>query len=502
MRAIRLKKEYLNQPIGIDISKPGFSWNCEGGTFQSAYEIQAETEEGEILWNSGKVESNSMRTRWGADPVALRTKVIWKIRLWDENDACGEWSESSFEMGLPVGEAWQAKWISGDYTPNKKERYPVDCFRKKVNVSGVKKARLYITACGLYEARINGERVGDFVLAPGITDYRKRVQYLTYDVTALLKEGENFLTVQLADGWYRGSCGAWGLRNQYGTQTKLLAQLELTDMDGKVTVIGTDESWQWSNDGAIRFADNKDGEKVDARKTAGYHGKVRVTEHPVLPSASNNVPVHEKERFQAKLITTPSGKMVLDFGQNIAGYIEFHITAGEGEKLFLRFGELLDENGEFTQKNIQCSNKKITTPLQQIKYICKEGVNAYKTTFAIFGFQYVLLEAQMPVSPDDFTAIAVYSDMEETSSFDSSNELLNQFYRNTIWSAKNNSCDLPTDCPTRERHGWTGDAQIFCSTASYLFDYRSFAGKYLNDLYDWQKKDGKEVLHQTEESLP
>ena len=108
----------------------------------------------------------------------------------------------------------------------------------------------------------------------------------------------------------------------------------------------------------------------------------------------------------------------------------------------------------------------------------------------------------MPVSPDDFTAIAVYSDMEETSSFDSSNELLNQFYRNTIWSAKNNSCDLPTDCPTRERHGWTGDAQIFCSTASYLFDYRSFAGKYLNDLYDWQKKDGKEVLHQTEESLP
>ena len=252
----------------------------------------------------------------------------------------------------------------------------------------------------------------------------------------------------------------------------------------------TDENWGWSNDGAIRFADNKDGEIVDAQKEPSYSGRAKVTSHPVTPSASNNVPVTEHERLKARLIRTPSGKTVLDFGQNIAGYAEFAVNAHAGQKIKLRFGELLDENGEFTQKNIQCSNKKITTPLQQIIYTCKEGENHYKTTFAIFGFQYVLVETDVAFQPEDFTAIAVYSDMERTGFFESSNSLLNKFVENTVWSAKNNHADLPTDCPTRERHGWTGDAQIFCPTASYLFDYLPFAEKYLNDVYDWQKKNG------------
>ena len=155
---------------------------------------------------------------------------------------------------------------------------------------------------------------GQFRSRPGITDYRKRVQYQTYDVTALLQDGENALTVQLADGWYRGSCGAWGLKNQYGTETKLLAQLELTRADGSVQTITTDESWEWSNDGPIRFADNKDGEVVNANNTPSYQGKAKVTSHPVMPTVSNNVPVTEHERLKAKRITTPSGKTVLDFG--------------------------------------------------------------------------------------------------------------------------------------------------------------------------------------------
>ncbi len=490
MRAIRLKTEYLVDPIGIDIDCPRLSWNCEGGVKQSAYQIIASDDAGTLLWNSGEVESDSMRIQWGGAPVPPRTRVLWKICLWDENGEPGEWSEAYFETGLPKGEPWRAKWISGDYAPRKKERYPVDCFRKAFPAADVKKARLYITACGLYEAQLNGQRVGDFVLAPGHTDYRKRIQYQTYDVTSLLREGENVLTVQLADGWYRGSCGAWGLRNQYGTQTKLLAQLEMTDGDGKVTTLRTGESWRWSNDGPIRFADNKDGEVVDASLTPSYSGKVRVTSHDAIPTDSNNVPVTEHERFAPTLITTPGGKMVLDFGQNIAGYVSFSVAARTGQKIKLRFGELLDENGEFTQKNIQCSNKKITTPLQQVEYTCKDGRNDYKTTFAIFGFQYVLVETDVSFDPGDFTAIAVYSDMEETSAFTSSNPLLDKFYQNTIWSAKNNSCDLPTDCPTRERHGWSGDAQIFCSTAAYLFDYMTFARKYLNDLYDWQKPNG------------
>ncbi len=487
MKAIRLKAEHLFNPVGVDFTSPRLFWNCEGGKKQTAYQIVAAGDAGNLLWDSGKIESASMRAQWGGKPVPPKTKVLWKVRLWDESGSVGDWAEATFETGM---DAWKAKWITGNYRVNKKQRYPVDCFRKAFHAANVKKARLYITACGLYEAKLNGQRVGDFVRAPGITDYQKRVQYQTYDVTDLLKAGENALTVQLADGWYRGSTGAWGIRNQYGTETKLLAQLEITHTDGSVQTVVTDENWGWSNDGAIRFADNKDGEIVDAQKEPSYSGRAKVTSHPVTPSASNNVPVTEHERLKARLIRTPSGKTVLDFGQNIAGYAEFTVTAHAGQKIKLRFGELLDENGEFTQKNIQLSRKEFITPRQEVVYTCKEGENRYKTTFAIFGFQYVLVETDVKFAPEDFTAIAVYSDMERTGFFESSNALLDKFVENTVWSAKNNHADLPTDCPTRERHGWTGDAQIFCPTASYLFDYLPFAEKYLNDVYDWQKKNG------------
>ncbi len=488
MKAIRLKTEHLFDPIGVDFSAPRLYWNCEGGVKQTAYQILAADDAGNVLWDSGKVESDSMEAPWGGAPVEPKTKTLWKVRLWDENGTAGDWSEATFETGI---NAWKAKWITGNYRVNKKRRYPADCFRKYFDTADVKKARLYITACGLYEAKLNGHRVGNFILAPGITDYRKRVQYQTYDVTDLLQKGKNALTIQLADGWYRGSCGAWGLKNQYGTETKLLAQLEITNGAGKVQTVVTDESWDWSNDGPIRFADNKDGEVVDPQKAPSYSGNAKVTNHPVTPTASNNVPVTEHERLTAKLLITPSGKPVLDFGQNIAGYAEFNVNAHAGQQITLRFGELLDENGEFTQKNIQCSNKKITTPLQQVIYTCKEGMNHYKTTFAIFGFRYILVETEVLFTAADFAAIAVYSDLERTGWFESSNALLNKFVENTVWSAKNNHADLPTDCPTRERHGWSGDAQIFCSTASFLFDYEPMAEKFLNDMYDWQKPNGK-----------
>ncbi len=481
MNAIRLRTEYLENPLGVDFKHPRLMWNVEGGVKQTAYQIVTER------WDSGKVASSAM---WAEYPKGLhdRERVRWSIRLWDETDTPGDWSEAFFERGIS---SWQARWITGNYTVDKKRRYPVDCFRKAFCVSQpVEKARLYITACGLYEAKLDGKRIGSFVLAPGYTDYRKRVQYQTYDVTALLRTGENALTVQLADGWYRGSCGAWGLKNQYGTETKLLAQLEITYQDGSRQTVGTDESWQWSNDGPIRFADNKDGETVEAFRTPMYNGTAKLTKHPVRPTCSNNVPVTEHETFTPTLITTPAGKTVLDFGQNIAGYLSFSVNAKSGQRIFLRFGELLDESGEFTQKNIQCSNQKITTPLQQVDYTCAEGRNDYKTTFAVFGFQYVLVETEVPFRPEDFTAIAVYSDLERTGWFESSNDLLNRFFEATVWSAKNNHLDIPTDCPTRERHGWTGDAQIFARTASYLFGFAPFARKYENDIRDIQHKNG------------
>lgn len=490
MKAIRLRTEYLSNPIGIDIAHPRLFWNCEGGVTQTAYQIIAECD-GKTVWDSGKVESGRMTHIPYGGSLTSRTRVEWKVRLWDEKDIPGDWSASAgFEMGLLRPADWTAKWITGNYQADKKKRYPVDCFRKIFDTQNIVKARIYAAACGVYEGMLNGNRIGDFILAPGHTDYRKRIQYQTYDVTELLLEGENELTFQLADGWYRGSLGAWGLKNQYGTETKLLVQLELTLADGTVTTVGTDGSWQWSNDGAIRFADNKDGEEVDANRIPSYSGTAKVTSCDVVPTASNNVPVTEHETFKPELIMTPSGKKVLDFGQNIAGYCSFALEAGKGQKIYLRFGEMLDEGGEFTQKNIQCSNKKITTPLQQVCYTCKEGCNEYKTRFSIFGFQYILVESDVSFEPGDFTAIAVYSDLEVTARFDSSNQLLNRFVENTLWSTKNNSADVPTDCPTRERHGWTGDSQLFAVTAGYLMNYMPFARKHIRDLTDWQRKDG------------
>ena len=259
MKAMHLKTEYLIDPIGIDIPAPRLFWNCADGVRQTAYQVVCQGVNGEILWDSGKVPGASMRVRYGGTPLSSRTRVSWTVRLWDENDTEGEWPAPAFlETGLLRAEDWKAQWITGGYTVEKKRRYPVDHFRKRFSLSDtgnadsagnagdagtggnagnagrtagggqVQKARLYVTACGLYEGRLNGQHIGNFVMAPGHTDYRKRMQYQTYDVTALLQSGINELTFQLADGWYRGSCGAWGLKNQYGKETKLLAQLELT----------------------------------------------------------------------------------------------------------------------------------------------------------------------------------------------------------------------------------------------------------------------------------
>ena len=491
MIAVGLKTEYLKNPIGMDFVEPRLQWNCEGGITQTAYQVVCRDDAGNTLWDSGKTAGNTMRVSYEGDALKSRSRVLWQVRLWDESDTPGDWSEeASFELGLLDPADWQAKWITGNYRVNKKQRYPVDCFRKRFTASEVKKARLYITACGLYEARLGGEKAGNFCMAPGHTDYRKRVQYQSYDVTELVKNGENELTVRLADGWYRGSCGAWGLKNQYGRETKLLAQLEITHNDGSVQVIATDKSWDWSNDGPIRFADNKDGEVVEAARAPSYGGKAKETTHNVVPTASDNVPVTEHERFHPTMSLAPNGRRLFDFGQNIAGWLELRFRAKQGQRIRIRCGELLDENGNLTLKNIQCARKNFATPLQTIDYTCAEGENHFKMSFSVFGFRYAEVESQVELAPENITTIALYSDMAQTGFFHSSNELLNRFVEATLWSTKGNSLDLPTDCPTRERHGWTGDAQIFYNTAAYLFDYATFGEKYIRDMYDWQRRDG------------
>lgn len=490
MKAINLTCEYLIHPIGIDIQNPYLMWNCEGGIKQTAYRIVAVCD-GKQVWNSGKVLSNQMRAQY-PNVLQSRQRVEWSVSLWDENDKEGEPTSAYFEMGLLNKEDWIARWITGDYNPKKNCRYPVDCLKKSFTVSGVQKARLYITACGLYEAKINGKRIGEFVFAPGSTDYHKRIQYQTYDVTNLIISGNNDLTVELADGWYRGSSGAKGRTNTYGKQTKLYAQLELLGADEKITTLCTDKTWDWSNDGAIEFADLKDGEKVNANKTPSYSRNAKETKFVANLTASNNLEVKEHERFSPmELITTPKGKKVLKFPQNLSGYISFNLGAHKGDKIHITLGEMLDKDGELTLENVQCIHKGKRTPLQEFYYTCKEGANEYTPKYFYGGFQYAQIDTTIPFEKKNFTAIAVYSAFEQTSDFKCSNELINQFYKNTMWSLKSNSTDLPSDCPTRERMGWTGDSQLFFNTASYLTNYAAFARKHVKDIYDRQWKSGR-----------
>lgn len=526
LTATRLRTEYLYEPIGLDIMKPRFYWNCKqmeeitrenqkGRGRQTAYQIVV-LQNGSVVWDSGKVISGSMtHISYEGRELKSRDRMGWKVRLWDENDCAGDYVESFFEMGLLKPEDWTAKWISGNYIPEKDTRYPVDCFCRKFKMQGdCRSARLYVSACGLYEIKINGKKAGQDCFTPGCTDYRKRLQYQTYDVTELIEaDDENVLEAELADGWYRGSVNAFGQTEVYGNQTKLICQLELAMQDGSRQVIVSDKNFAWSNDGPLRFADFKDGEIYDAAKYPSYSGQAAEVDENLTFVASNNVPVREKEVFVAKKSRTPSGKHLLDFGQNIAGFVDIRMKGKKGQKLFLRMGEILDEAGELTLENIQTKKpeknfdfsnqikvvtgqydqieeKLVCTPKQEIELILSGGEDHYRTKYALFGFRYAEVVSDEDVDAESFKAVAVYSDMEPLSSFECSNEKVNQFYQNTVWSMKGNYLDIPTDCPTRERLGWTGDAQIFFQTAAYLMDTSTFFRKWLWDMQDGQYENG------------
>ena len=488
MKVNNILCEYLVNPIGLGIKHPRITWDLEGVKVQKAFEIKYKINEEEH--SSGVINSSSMNYVF-EDEFSPKDVITYFIRVQDENDNWTDYSdENTFEFGL-LNEPFKAKWISGNYHPKKNVRYPVDHFKKAFELSNIKKARLYITACGVYEANINGKRVGEYILAPGSTDYSKRLNYQTYDVTSLLKEGVNEIEVLLGDGWYRGSIGAKGFTCVFGTQTKLLLELEVISNDDKITSIISDSSWDWSDNGPILFADLKDGEIIDNRKVVSYSQKAKEVRYEPNLSVSNNESVIESGKYKPlKMYKTPSGKTILEFPNNVAGYISFKVHAHEGQQITLRMGEKI-KNKELTLDNIQCKRKNILTPLQEVRFTCKEGENIYIPHFYVAGFKYVEVTTDIEISKDDFTQISLNTRIEETLSFECSNELINTFVDNTLRSLKSNSIDIPTDCPTRERMGWTGDSQVFFETASYLTNYAAFTRKHITDVYDRQGKDGR-----------
>ena len=404
----------------------------------------------------------------------------------------------------------QAKWIDPELPHEKTVRQPASVLRRRFDLPETVKlsadavsnetaadhaasaalpaAELFITCHGLYEAVLNGHRVGEYVLAPGTGDYKKRLFVQKYDVSGLLKPGENELVVTLGDGWYRGAVGIDGLTNYYGEDLALLCALTV---NGTPAVV-SDETWEASQDGPTRENDLQQGETYNARKENidAWH-PVTVKDfgyENLMPD--EGVPVLMQERFEGRLLRTPNGETVIDFGQNLAGFTELRLTAKAGQKLTLWHGETLDENGNFTQKNFDPGDRNKAGIPQKLEYICKDGLNVWHPRFTIFGFRYAKLETDADLTDAQFTSIAVYSRLPQTGFFECGNADVNRLFLNSLWSMRSNFCDIPTDCPTRERAGWTGDAQVFAPTAVLLADCYPVLRKWLGECRLAQKEDG------------
>ena len=493
----QLRTENLTNPLGMDVPQPMLSWqlsSTEKQVLQTAYEIRvgntAAVAKGKVQWSSGKIHSEqSAGVLYNGPALQSGKKYYWQVRVWDNKGQVSPWSELAFwQMGLLQPNDWKAQWIEPGYTED--QHFAAPLLRKEFSSNKkIQSATAFITAHGLYEAQINGRRVGDAFLTPGWTSYNKRLQYQVYDVTTLLQQGVNAVAVTLGDGWYRGNFAFDHRRNIYGKDIALLFQLQIVYSDGSTTTIASDGSWK-SATGAIRANGIYQGEIIDARlekngwTTAGYNdtewAPVKTANHSKdILVATYNEPIKQHETFApVKILTTPKGEQVIDFGQNLVGWVKVKLRGKAGDTVRIAHAEVLDKHGNFYTENLRGAKA-------QAVYVLKgNGEEIFEPHFTFFGFRYIKVEgAAAALQPQDFTAVALYSDMPKTGSFTSSNALINQLQHNIEWGLRGNFVDVPTDCPQRdERMGWTGDAQAFFRTATFLRGVNNFFGKWLKDL--------------------
>jgi alpha-L-rhamnosidase len=489
-----LKVEHLVNPLNIDNPKPRFSWKISSAvknTLQTNYEIRLGKTAvlgSKPFWTSSKGVEQSILIAYDGPELGSKTKYFWQVRVKDNHGNTSAWSAVQyFQTGLKPAD-WTAKWISVEGKDTSKIS---PLFRKEVSLTkSVRSAMIYMTAKGLYEANINGKRVSDHYFAPGWTSYRKHLQYQVYDVTSSLKKGANAIGVTLGDGWYKGRIGFGGQHNFYGDTRALLLQLEVEYTDGTKETINSDESWKSSN-GPIMASDVYDGETYDARRekkgwsAAAYQEDaswktVRIIQKGTEQLVGMSGPMVKKhETFKAlKIFKTPQGETVVDFGQNLVGWVMLRAKGPAGTKITLSHTEVLDKAGNFYQENLRSAKA-------QDHYILNDGeAQVFEPHFTFQGFRYVRVEGYPgELKLDDLTGVALYSDMEATGKFSTSNPLLNQLQHNIQWGQKGNFVDVPTDCPQRdERLGWTGDAQAFAATAAYNMDVAGFFTKWLKDV--------------------
>ncbi|MCX6225577.1 MAG: glycoside hydrolase family 78 protein [Bacteroidia bacterium] len=510
VEVIGLRAEYQFNPIGTDALQPRLSWIIKANSRnikQVAYEVRVSVSPeklksgNSLIWTSNKVQSDeSNQVVYEGPALESGKRYYWTVRIWDNQSRITDWAPASFwEMGLVKPTDWKASWIEPQTIADAKAEEPCPLIRKTFKLNKeVKSARLYITAHGLYHLEVNGEIPNDWLFTPGWTSYNKHLQFQTYDLTKLLKKGDNAIGVILGNGWYRGDLGWSKERNLYGNQLGVLAQLEVVYADGSKALVVTDKTWKF-NKSPILISEIYHGEKYDARlEIPGWSSPLFVDKAwtPVVEkefgkenlAAQSGPPVRRMaELTPVKIFTAPNGDTLVDMGQNMVGWVKFKVSGQAGCKVTLRHAEVLDKEGNMYYTNLRAAK-------QTIEYVLKgNGVEVYEPHFTFQGFRFVKVSGfiKMP-GKEDITGIVIHSDMKPAGEFACSDPMINQLQHNIQWGLMGNFVDVPTDCPQRdERLGWTGDAQVFSPTACFNRDAATFYTKWLKDMAFDQLPDGR-----------
>jgi alpha-L-rhamnosidase len=519
VRPTTLRTEYLVDPLAIDVRVPRMSWIIDAGTTrgvtQSAYQIEAASTPTNLaadkpdLWDSGKTPSNQEnQVEYRGARLTSRQQVFWKVRVWDQTGEQSEWSTpASWSMGLLDSLDWSARWI-GDPLPSVNNVAATTLRHSFTLSTKPSRAIVYASALGAYQIQINGQRVGDHVLAPEFTDYHRRTQYQAYDVTQMLKAGDNVIGAYLGDGWYAGGIGlAQALvdkpRNIYGDHPRFIAQLEI--MSGArapaTKRIVTDSTWRVTRDGPIRSSDILNGESYDARdEMPGWDKPGFDDSHWSFADVASNIPTHlvaqpnEPIRITQDVrpisITEPTpGVYVFDLGQNMVGWVRISVRGAAGTTITLSHAEMLRDSGTVYTDNLRGAQ-------QTDRYTLRGSSmdpETFEPHFTYHGFRYVQVTG-LAARPrlTDLVGRQINSALTEASTFETSSPLITKLWQNVRWTQRDNMIGIPTDCPQRdERLGWMGDIQVFSGTSIFNADMGAFLTKWMRDVRDAQTPDGR-----------
>jgi alpha-L-rhamnosidase len=523
----QLRLEYRENPLGIDVAPPRFSWLAAAddlaarGLRQTAYRIlvaasrEALGADSGDLWDSGRVASaDSAQIVYAGKPLASGTAAFWKVRVWDQNGHASEWSaQAKWSMGLLQPADWQAQWIGRDEADSAPDRrLPARYLRTEFTAAkAVRRAVVYYSGLGVSELYLNGAKVGDHVLSPGLTDYDKRALYVTFDVTGQLVAGKNAIGLILGNGRY------WAPRKERTRSfgfPKAILRLEIEYADGSRAAVVSGPAWRLSTQGPILANNEYDGEEYDARREfagwdrAGFDDSaweaaqsvaapagvlaaqmaepLRVVEtlHPISVKLLKPV----METLQPSGVKVNPGVWIFDMGQNMVGWCRLHVAGDKGIRVSLRFAETIEPDGSLYVANLRTAR---ATDVYTLK---GEGAEVYEPRFTYHGFRYVELTGWPGPAAPTVAALegrVVHDDMRAIADFSSSSEMLNQIHHNVFWGIRGNYRSIPTDCPQRdERQGWLGDRSQVSRSESYMFDIAAFYSKWERDMADSQRADG------------